>query len=484
MEHTDERNKIDLVSYAVSALRALKKMRFAALGLVLAGAVLMTLYSYLSYSPVYEVSTSFTVRIINPLYSNAVGYNSQTAEQMEKTFPYILSSNALKTSVKEYLGVSSLPSVTASVTKGTNVFTLKVRGDDPEYIYKVLSAVIECYPDVAEYVLGPTEMILISEAVVPSAPVNSVNYVRSAVLGGAAGFAVSAAIAIFLAVMSNTVTDEESLKRLLNIPCLGTVPAVKTVGKDKRPLITGGDHKHGFADAVNMTRIRLEKELEAKNKKVVLISSALPSEGKTTVAVNLAAAVAQKGKRVLLVDCDLRNPSVAGAFGMENGTGLAEYLEKKIQMQSIIKTSGVKNLFVVTAGAASGEDTVELLSDIGFRVMIDSCKGVFDLIILDTPPCGILADASDLAGVAESAVIVVRRDYASKGQILDGVMILNDSKMDVVGCVLNGAGSGDSYGYYSYYSYGKYGYGRYGYGHYGYGSRPYGEAPEDAPDEQ
>lgn len=479
MEHTDERNKIDLMSYAVSTFRALWRMRFVAAVLVVAGAVLMTLYGYLSYSPVYEVSTSFTVKIINPLYSNAVGYNSQTAEQMEKTFPYILSSNALKTSVKEYLGVDSLPYVTASVTKGTNVFTLKVRGDDPEYIYKVLSAVIECYPDVAEYVLGPTQMILISEAFVPSAPVNSVNYVKNIVLGGAAGFVVAAAIALFLAVMSNTVTDEESLKRLLNIPCLGAIPAVKTVGKTKRPLITDPDRKHGFSDAVNMMRIRLEKELEAKNKKVVLVSSALPSEGKTTVSVNLAVAMAQKGKKVLLVDCDMRNPSVAEAFGMKNELGLAEYLEKKAPMQSIISTSGVKNLFVVTAGVASGEDTVELLSDIGFRVMIDSCKGVFDFIILDTPPCGILADASDVAGVAESAVIVVRRDYASKGQILDGVMILNESKMDVVGCVLNGAGSGESYGYYSYYSYGKYGYGRYGYGHYGYGSRPYGEEPQE-----
>lgn len=480
MEHIDERNKIDLVSYLISALRVLKKMRFAAVIAVLLGAVLLSLYSQFTYSPVYEVSTSFTVKIINPLYSNAVGYNSQTAEQMEKTFPYILSSNALKASVKEHLGVDSLPYVTASVTKGTNVFTLKVRGDDPEYIYKVLSAVIECYPEVAEYVLGPTEMILISEASVPTSPVNSVNYVRSALLGGAAGFAIVAAVAALVAVMSNTVTNEESLKRLLNIPCLGAIPAVKTVGKtvcrEKRPLLTDSDHKHDFADAVNMTRVRLEKELETKGKKVVLVSSALPSEGKTTVAVNLAVAMAQKGKKVLLVDCDMRNPSVAGVFGMANDSGLSEYLEKKIPMQATIKTSGVKNLFVVPAGDASGEDTVELLSDIAFRVMIDSCKGVFDSIILDTPPCGILADASDIAGVAECAVIVVRRDYASKGQVLDGVTVLNESKMDVVGCVLNGAGSGDSYGYYSYYNYG---YGRYGYGHYGYGSRPYGEEPQD-----
>ncbi len=466
MEHTDEKNKIDLISYLSSTLRALKKIRLYAILAVILCAVVFTLYSHFTYSPVYEVSTAFTVKIVNPLYSETSVYNAQTAEQMEKTFPYVLSSNALKTAVKDRLGVGSLPSITASVTKGTNVFTLKVSGNDPEYIYNVLTAVIDCYPEVADYVFGPTKMILITEPFIPTYPINSVNYVKSAVIGVLAGAVLSLAVAFVLAFMSDTVSDEASLGRLVNVTRLGAIPAIKTVGKEKRPLLTDASGKHGFADAVNMTRIRLEKELDSQRKKVVLISSALPSEGKTTVSVNLAIAMARRGKRTLIIDCDLRNPSVAEAFGIENGTGVAEYLEKKAPMQSVIKPSGVKNLYVVTAGNASGEDTVEHLSDRGFRVLIDSCKGVFDMVILDTPPCGVLADASDLANVAECAVLVVRRDYASKTQILEGASMLSENRINVIGTIFNGSQGGDTYGYYGYGKYG-YGYGKYGYGKYG-----------------
>lgn len=468
MENND--NKIDIVSYIISAVRTFLRLKFVAVAAIVLCAAAVVLHAHLTYSPVYEVSTSFTVKIVNPLYSNVSGYNSQTAEQMEKTFPYILSSNALKSAVKEQLGVDSLPYVSASVTKGTNVFTLKVNGSDPEYIYKVLETVIDCYPDVAEYVVGPTKMILIKEATIPTYPINSVNYVRSAVVGGGLGFVLVAAASMLIALLQNTVVDEESLKRLLNVPCLGSVPAVKKVGKNKRPLITDADHNQGFAEAVNMTRVRLERELEARNKKVLLVSSALPGEGKTTFAVNLAMSAAQKGKRVLIIDCDLRNPSASEVLGLKDEHGLAEYLEKKLPMQAVIKTTGTKNLFAVGAGVASDENTVELFAKSDFRMLTESCKGVFDLIILDTPPCGVLSDASDIAVAVECAVMVVRSDYASKGRIVEGASVLGDNKLELVGCVINGSKQRDGYGYYSYY-----GYGRYGYGRYGYSSRLYGE---------
>ncbi len=455
-------NKIDLVSYIASTLRTFFRMKFIAVAALIIGALAMVAYSQINYEPVYEVSTSFTVKIVNPLYASVSGYNQQAAEQLEKTFPYILSSNALKTAVKEKLDVDSLPSVSASVTTGTNVFTLKVRGSDPEYIYKVLSTVIDCYPSVAEYVVGPTQMILIKEAVMPTSPVNSINYVRSAVYGGVLGVLLVVAIAMIVALAKNTVTDEESIRRLINVPYLGSVPAIKKVGKDKCPMITDNDRKQGFADSVNMTRVRLERELEAKKKKVVLVSSALSGEGKTTFAVNLAMSSAQHGKRVLVIDCDLRNPSASEILGAKNEPGLAEYLEKKQPMQSIIKMSGTKNMFVIGAGKASSESTIELLSKPDFRALTEACKSVFDLILLDTPPCGVLTDACDMASAADGAVMVVRSDYATKSQISDSVSALSGNRLDIVGCVINGTKRNDGYGYYSY-------------GRYGYSSRQYGE---------
>ena len=453
---------LDLIGIVNSLIPILKKLWVlgAVATLLCSGAAFLKAYT--SYVPIYEASASFTVRVVNPLYASVSAYNTETASQMEKTFPHNLTSDPLKTRVKERLDVSYIPAVVAEVIPGTNVFTLRVRDANPQYAYDVLQAVIVCYPEVAEFVIGPTSMVLLDESGVPQSPISSSSLLINTLFGALIGLAIWIAAAVVVTAYKNTVRNETDLKDLLSCPCLGTLPSAKFRQQEAtHPLVTHTSENTVFADSMELIHLHLERELNRQKKKVILVSSAIPGEGKTTVSTNLAITAARKGKRVLLIDCDLRNPSVASAFGIKNQNGLSEVLDAKTPIQKALYRSSVPNLYIMVAGTSQKTHLTQKLSSKRLSMLLDMVKQCFDMVILDTSPCGLIADTSEIAELAEGAIMVVRRDYASRSQILDGTRFLTDSKLPLVGAVLNGTPNDAGYGYgYSY----SYGYGNaYGY---------------------
>ena len=461
MEHSTQKTApIDLMGMIGSLLPVLKRLWL--LGTIVT--LLCTGAAYLrassGYVPMYQATASFTVRVVNPLYASVSTYNSETAAQMARTFPHILTSDPLKKSVKEFLGVSYVPEVVAEVIPGTNVFTLRVTDADPQYAYDVLQAVIACYPEVAEFVVGPTYMVLLDESGVPQSPVGSSSVLIKTLAGLMVGLVVWCGAAVIVAAYKNTVRNEDELKELLNCPCLGTLPAAKMIQKNiTHPLMAYDSGKTGFVDAMELIYLHLERELNRQKKNVVLVSSALPSEGKTTVSTNLAIAAARKGKNTLLIDCDLRNPSVASAFSIQNHSGLSEVLDGEIPVREGIYRTSVPNLYIMTAGSSHKTHLSRQLSSDRMSMLLDAVKITFDMVILDTSPCGLIADTSEIAELAECAVMVVRRDYSSRSQILDGTRFLTDSKLPLVGAILNGTQKSSRNGYDYGYGYGNaYGY--------------------------
>lgn len=453
---------IDLRVILSDFLRGAKHLLWLGVLLILLASAAFSWWTYVSYTPRYQATASFTVYVSNPLQAEVRTYNTATAEQMAKTFPYILTSGALSDVVMQELGISAMPAVSASVLKNTNIFTLTVTSGDPKLAYNVLNAVIEYYPDVAEFVVGPTIMNLLDESGVPSAPVNSRNYGSAIKKGILVGLMVWTVIVLLFAMMSSTVHNEAELKRLLNLRCIGTLPVAKGVRKGGKnspcPVLMEEGSKSDFNESVRLMRIRVEKELREREKKVLLVSSAIPGEGKTTVAVNLAVALAQKGKRTLLIDCDLRNPSVGKAFHKQNVPGLAAFLTGKETPQKIIHRQ-LKNLYVVYGGP-SVSNAAELLAKEETKYFIKEARDVFDYIILDTSPCSMLADAAELADLADCALYTIRQEYAPKNRVQDGAQLLADSGLPLIGCIMNCAKrsiAGSSYGYYGYgYGYGGY----------------------------
>lgn len=412
--------------------------------------------TFRSYSPQYQASASFTVYVTNPLQAEVRTYNTATAEQMQKTFPYILTSGALSSKVMKELGISSMPKVTASVLSNTNIFTLTVTSGDPQLAYDVLNAVIAYYPSIAEFVVGPTDMYLLDESGLPTAPINSRDYSAAVKKGVVVGLVLWVGAVLFLCFARSTVHDEEELRRLVNLSCLGMLPMVKAYQKSKTyPGLTGQGDQYGFVEAMRLIRLRVEKEMQKENQKVLLVSSAIPGEGKTTVATNLALALAQKGSKTLLVDCDLRNPSIAGVLGEKGTRGLSDYLRGNHSINDFIRPTKTENFYAVYGGRPVS-NAAELLATEKTQEFIDAAREVFDYIILDTPPCSLLADAAELSSLADCALITIRQDFASKSQILEGIQLLSDDNLPLAGCVLNCVSHGAMGKAYGYYGYGEY----------------------------
>jgi receptor protein-tyrosine kinase len=209
------------------------------------------------------------------------------------------------------------------------------------------------------------------------------------------------------------------------------------------------DHLASSSESIRLLRLRVEKIMTEEEKKILLISSAIPGEGKTTMSVNLAISMAQRGRRVLLIDCDLRNPSVAKSLQLDAKYSLSDYLQGQVTVKDIICPTEVENLFVIPGGGDASD--MELITEGLGVAMVQAARNMYDFVILDTPPCSMLADAGEVAELADAGLLVVRQDFASRDQILDGVQRLGDADLPMIGWILNHAqrslSSRDDYGY-------------------------------------
>lgn len=443
----------------------------------------------LTYEPVYEAYTSFVVNTKTAYGYSDNYYNQSALSQLNNTFPYILTSGVLEQVVAESLGFEkSVPAtIWTEVIPDTSIFTIRVRAKTGQLAYDVLQATIQHYPKVAEYIIGETQLVKMDESGVPEIMLNPPDYKKGAVYGVIAGIIISMGILFLYAITKKTVRSETDLQARMSVPYLGSIPKVKLKKRSKKRSLILLEHSGSngvLAESFRIVRSRIMKTTEKEGYKRILITSAAVSEGKTTLSVNIALSLARKGKQVILVDADLRNPSVAKAMGLEDvKVGTADVLRGSADAMELLVQYKDMSLRVLP-GATPVRNPGNLLGSKKMEEMLDLLASDADYIIVDTPPCGMLADASIIARFMQGVIIAVRQDYARTDKVIAGIEHIVATGTDLIGFVLNGTQVGiTGYGYGYGRSYG-YGYG-YGYGHrkYGYGRRKqvygYGENATD-----
>lgn len=467
----EEPEKIDLADLMLDVFQGVKKLWWLVIGL----AVVFAIQSYFSvsstYQPNYVASATMSVRTVGTSLSHV---NAQSAKQMAEVFPYILTSGVLQDVVTEEMGLESLPgTIRASADEGTNLFTLSVSADDPQMAYNILQSVIKNYPEVAEFVIGETKLDILDETGIPSdtgrVAVIRGSYKRGAMKGAALGLVIMA----LYVVTRKTVKSRKELKKSVNLEDFGSIPFIHEKKRKKAKFrssvsLMNDRVPQGYLEAIRKLRIKVMKEMEEEEYSSLLVTSSVPGEGKTTLAVNLAIAIAKQGQRVVLVDCDPRNPSVAAAMNeSEKHPGLGAVLRGEAELaQALTRVKMPEGSLEVLYGGEPDDKASRLLGTQAMRRLIVSLQKRADIVILDTAPSELLADAPALAKFVDAALYVVKYDYAKMRQIRDGIQVLDMSGVDIIGYVFNADKSAGDRGYgYGY----SYGYKRYGsYGHYGH----------------
>lgn len=447
-----EEEKLDIVSMLLDYLHTLKHMWVWVAIFALLGGGLSYIRDYMSWSPQYTASATFTITAGQDGSTTETGsyafYDNATTEQMVNTFPYILTSGVLSRRTAEYMGRDSLTGqIRASSMANTNLFTMSVTDSDAGRAYETLQALIECYPEVSELIIGRTSMQLLDETGIPPYPDNPRNWrwalMKGAVMGGGLVFLWAGIVML----SRSTVKRKEDFQKKINMKCLGEVPQItaKKRSRKSRNVLNIMNEKTDprFEEALQLIRSKVEYSVWRHHTKSILITSALSGEGKSTMAVNLAISLAKNGKKVALIDCDLRNPTDRQIFGLENGDGLYEVLTKKRRLAEVLMTGKQLKMssdmtFYFLPGGSAVEDGSELLGSQCMKRIIDGLGDRADYVILDSAPAGVLTDAGVVAQYADSAVFVVRRDCAGKEHIMAGLEELSESRIHVIGGILNG----------------------------------------------
>lgn len=224
----------------------------------------------------------------------------------------------------------------------------------------------------------------------------------------------------------------------------------RLTSNNKRPIITDINPKSPISEAYRTLRTNIDFSSIDEELKAIMLTSAGPGEGKSTTATNLAVVYAQNERKVLIIDADLRKPTMHHTFNKSNRWGLTNLLTGKTAMQEVIVETEIPNLHLLPSGPIPPNPS-EILSSKRMSAILDELKGMYDLVVVDTPPALAVADAQIMATKCDGVILVIssgttKRDAAAKMKAnMDHV------KARVIGAVLNNVDRKSGEGYYYYY---------------------------------
>lgn len=286
-----------------------------------------------------------------------------------------------------------------------------------------------------------------------SSPIVEDNLTTGAILGLIFGLG----LALLIEYLDDSIKDADSIQVALGLPLLGSIPLV---GRRNVPLIAGASANaniekktlYFLREAYNILSHNIKLGSLDQKVRSVMVTSSIPSEGKTHVAANLAINLAMTGKNVLLVDTDYPRPDVYHVFGLENEIGLTEVVMGEATIEEVLKPSGIDGLWVITTGPRP-PSTTQLFESNQMKEFIKEAEKLFDMIIFDTPPLFSLNDPVILGALVDRTIVVASAGDVSKQMLKQAMGTLERSNNRVLGIVLNKVQMEGTHYYYYYHSY-------------------------------
>lgn len=456
--------------------------------------VIALVYTNFFITPKYKASAMFYVNnnslsVGDTSFSISQG-DITAAKSLVDTYIVILNSRACLNDVIDYASVDMSYEqlrgmISAAAVNSTEIFEVRVTSTDPEEAEKMANAIAYILPKRISSIVEGTSANIVDYAVLPSGP-SSPSFKSNALLGFVIGFVLAVLILALREIFDVTIRDQEDIEQCCEHPILACVPdmlsshqsngdyygygAKKASGRhssssNKKVSLVGKDISFVASEAYKLLRTKLQFSFvdEEVNCPVIGVSSALAGEGKSLSSVNLAYSLSQLDKRVLLIDCDMRRPSLYTKLPISKTPGLSNYLTGHSDISSVIQRCQLddESSFDVVSSGDNPPNPIELLSSTKMEKVLSHLKEAYDYIIMDLPPVGEVSDAMAAAKFTDGILLVVRQDYCNTVALSGAISQFEFIESRILGVVMNCVG--ESNGKYSRYGKGYYSkYSKYG----------------------
>jgi len=393
----------------------------------------------------YTATTRLFIAVAGGQSVTDLAQGSNFAEKQMSSYAEVATSPRVLGPAIQQLGLQTTPrelseSVEATVPVNTVILEISATDLDPTRAAQIANAVggelanaaSELSPakeDGTKAVVATT----IAEAEVPD-KASSPKIVQNLGIGLILGLLLGLGVAVLRHLLDTKVRSEDDVRSLTDSPILGMVAYDAEVSA--HPMILRDEPLAAASEAIRRLRTNLQFIDIANRPRSIVISSSIPAEGKTTMAVNLAAALADTGARVILVDADLRRPSIAENLGIEGGVGLTTILIGRADVKDVVQPFGTTGLDVLPAGQVPPNPS-ELLGSVAMADLLERLSASYAMVLLDSPPLLPVTDAVVLSKLAGGALVVVGADRIHRPQLQQSLDSLETAGVHLFGIVMN-----------------------------------------------
>ena len=444
------------------AVTTVRRWWWLLLASIVVGAVVAYAVSSL-VTPSYRATT--TLLVSQQQTPGVVQLNDlQASERLATTFSRLVTVRPVLERAVRDAGLAMTPEdlgkrISVDNPRTTQLLDVHATDSNPEEAARLANAVAAAFIATNAEVLNSSPgVVSIVESALPPENPESPRKLMNAALGAILALLVAGGVALLLEYLDDTVKTSEEVFELVGLPTLGFVEQFSGVKSATDQLQAATRPRSSIAEAYRQVRTNISYSLDLDSgPRVVLVTSPGPSEGKTTTIANLAVVIGLTGRRVIVVDTDLRRPTLHRVFGLRNTAGLTNLLlSQEPNTQQVAQRTVYHNVSVIAAGPIPPNPS-ELLGSGRTARVLDQLRAQYDVVLLDSPPALVVTDASVLAHLVDAIALVVRAGHTRTGALPATVTTIAQSGQPILGVVLNRVTARAR----SYYYYG--GYGRRGY---------------------
>lgn len=460
-------------------IRLIRKKWYIILVMAILSVGIGSVYSFYFLEPVYESSIPVIIgsereRNESSAENGTQSYNDiMMYQKLVKTYCEFVKTKVVVEDAIENSGIKTtyedaIKMISVDSQSDTEFLRISVKSANKLEAMMFANALAKSLKEITAEIKNIDNVMLVDEATLPTLPANKSPIVYI-ILSLFIGVCIAVALIILLDLLDNTVKDNEEVEKILDVSVIGSIPFDKQKNKDitndncslSNELTTYYKPLSLVSEHYKSLRTNIQFSMIDKKSCIISVTSCAPSEGKSTVISNTAVTVAQSGKKVLLIDCDLRKPVIHKKFGLPNKRGLTNYLLGEFSIDEVIQTTDVEKLSIITCGEIPPNPS-EILTSQKYYDLIDSLKAKYDYIFIDAPPILVVTDAQIIASKVDGMLLVAEYGSTEKKVLEKAKECLDRVEGKCIGVIINQIPLKEM-GYYGYGRYGKYGkYGRYG----------------------